>query len=262
MLTPKNLLRDLGFSNAEADILLSILKGTEGVSGLQKQTGLKRPTVYYVLQRLMQKGILAQSGRTRGGRLQASLPALSHLAEERAKSAQQQQTKVSEWLELLKSEEKGAGEKPAVAFYEGVAAVRRIVMETLYIKSRHVDVLAPTKNFFHELGTEYVKTYIGERNARGISTRSLWENPVDQATLKKFYTEKSSIRILPQEMKNRFQTTMFIYDDKVLYVSSLRNAYALQIVSKEHRDFLTAIFDALWVISNPVTGHRDSGRNQ
>ena len=123
-------------------------------------------------------------------------------------------------------------------------------METLYTQTKRIDCLAPHSNFFQQLGQDYVTQYISERNSRGIITRNLWEGAVDQKIVKDYY-KNASIRLLPAKMKERFQTTLFLYDDKALYISSLKNAYALLMTSKEHHDFMAAVFDGLWDSSTP-----------
>jgi hypothetical protein len=54
------------------------------------------------------------------------------------------------------------------------------------------------------------------------------------------------VKILPEVMQGNFQTTIFLYDDKTLYVSSKKNSYCILITSKEHTETMQAWFDVLW----------------
>lgn len=253
MLNPKALIASLGLSSAETDVLLAILQGAEGATPIMKQTGLKRPTVYYALQRLMQRGFVTSGGRGRGAPLRADLSALSHGADAFVKTASKMGADLQTWIETLRVAPGNGVEKPSVTFYEGIVAVRRAILETLYTRSKHIDCIAPSKNFFKDLGTDFAREYIAERSARDITTRNLWESSFDKQQYKTHYSKRSVVRILPDAMCGRFQTTLFIYDDKVMYISSRKNAYALLVTSKEHVEFMTCLFDGLWSGSKPVS---------
>jgi len=93
--------------------------------------------------------------------------------------------------------------------------------------------------------------FVTERNLRKISTRSLWESKIDTKTFTEYYTQPSQIKILPSVMKNKFATTIFLYDDKTLYISSLKNSYCVLITSQEHYNTMSVLFEGLWSTSKP-----------
>jgi hypothetical protein len=126
-------------------------------------------------------------------------------------------------------------------------------METLYAKSRHIDSLAPKDNFFWQVGQTFSKKYISERVARNITTRNLWEQSLKPDIMVQSYKGKSDVRILPPSMHGRYRTTMFLFDDKVMYISSLKSGYVLLVQSKEHHELMSAIYEGLWQISKTVT---------
>jgi hypothetical protein len=43
-----------------------------------------------------------------------------------------------------------------------------------------------------------------------------------------------------------------LYDDKVLYVSSLASGYALVVHSTEHHEFMGTMFEMAWAASQPA----------
>ncbi len=251
MLEPKKLLISLGLSMAEVEVLHAIMQGAERAADIMKQTGLKRPTVYYCLQRLKQRGLVLAVGSGSRIAFRADLASLSHASDECVQEVNENHRHLTQWIQLMAAKTQKAQEKPAVVFYEGVTAVRRVIMETMYTRTKHIDSIAPTYNFFRELGEDMVEDYVSERNARGITTRSLWEGSISRDLLETFYGSKQHVRILPKQMEKRFSTTLFLYDDKALYISSLRNAYAVLMTSSEHHDFMTAIFDSLWDVAKP-----------
>jgi len=52
-------------------------------------------------------------------------------------------------------------------------------------------------------------------------------------------------------MHNSFKSTIFIFDDKVLYISGKNESHAMLIQSKDHFNMISSFFDFLW-----KNGHR------
>ncbi len=251
MQNPKELLNKLGLSDAETAICLCMSEGGVRVSEIQKRTGLKRPTVYYALQRLAERGIVFKTGKERG-RFAFDPNALLSISEDQVRKAAAVTESLNAWTErILTHQRLSVAEKPSVSFYEGEAAVRQVIRDTLYAKSAHIDSLAPENNFFKELGNAFVAEYVNERNHRAIRTRNLWERRIDASVFQTLYEGHADVRVLPSVMQGTFETTMFLYDDRTLYISSRQNAYALLVHSPEHHRFMSAIFNGLWSASVP-----------
>ena len=70
--------------------------------------------------------------------------------------------------------------------------------------------------------------------------------------MRQYYEDISEVRILPKVMLRKFDTSIFIYDDKTLYVSSRKNGYAVLITSQEHADTTQAMFYGLWSASKSI----------
>ena len=154
-------------------------------------------------------------------------------------------------IPTLEATSSPANQKPAVAFYEGVDAVKNAVMEMLYCKNKRINSVVPKQNFFWQIGQDFVELFIEERVKRNIKTKNLWEAPINKGLMKQYYEGLSQVRIVPEIMHGKFQTTIFLYDNKTLYVSSKNNSYCVLITSKEHTDTMRAWFDGLWSVSSP-----------
>ncbi|MCH8906623.1 MAG: hypothetical protein IH840_06000 [Candidatus Heimdallarchaeota archaeon] len=63
--------------------------------------------------------------------------------------------------------------------------------------------------------------------------------------IQKYYSD-AEIKQLPVDMHNSFETTVFIYDDKTLYISPKKENYAVLIQSKEHTKMMDAMFKNIW----------------
>jgi sugar-specific transcriptional regulator TrmB len=252
--TPTELLTGLGLTDSETSVYLALVAGARSARELVKVTGLKRPTTYYALSALERRGLLAKTGGSGNG--QFALAPIEHLvtlAEEEVVRAEALARGVKESLPFFTPAAASAG-RPAVAFFEGKEAVMRVIMDMLYAKGKSIDVLAPADNFFWQVGKEFVERFVVERSRRGIRTRSLWDAPIKKPIFQKYYEGLSQVRIVPSVMRGKFATSVFLYDDQTLYVSSLATGYAVLITSREHRDTMWAWFEGLWLASRPHTG--------
>lgn len=246
MQNPRETLARLGLADSEIKVYLAMLGGARKVGEIMKTTRQKRPTVYYALTKLAERGLLRKTGRADEPYMPEPAERLRTVVESRVKEAGEIAKEIEALIPSL-GPKTGRLEKPEVAFYEGVEAVKNVIMETLYCKDRHIDSIAPTGNFFWGVGAGFAAGYVSERARRKIRTRNLWEAPIDPKRMRpQDYQGLSEIRVLPKVMHGRFSTTVFLFDDKTLYISSLKNAYALLVTSQEHHDAMTAMFDGLW----------------
>lgn len=244
---PKKVLKELGLTDSEVSVYLGMVSGVTQARNLVKVTQLKRPTVYYALGLLERRGLISKTEHenSKDFRVEA-LSKLDVLAQEKMREAQRVQQGVKSLLPTLAQSNVPAERKPTVTFFEGKTAVQRAIMEILYCKDRHVDSVVPKENFFWQVGQDFVKQFVTERVSRDVTTRNLWEEPIATSTLKRYYQDGSEVRILPSIMRGRFQSTTFLFDDKVLLVSSLRNSYCVLITSQEYHDTMQAWFEGLW----------------
>ncbi len=249
MQEPKRYLLELGLSESEVTVYLAMTAGARLARDIIKATRLKRPTVYYALGCLEKRGLISKTGLEGEKRFVVEpVERLIHMAEEKVLEVSQLQKHIEELVPTL-DVSASTDYKPQVAFYEGVDAVKNAIMEMLYCKSKHINSVVPKDNFFWQVGEDFVELFIEERIRRGIKTKNLWEAPINRALIKKYYEGFSHVRVLPEVMHGKFATTVFLYDDKTLYVSSKKNSYCVLITSQEHADTMQAWFDGLWEVS-------------
>lgn len=249
---PKKYLSDLGLSDSEITIYLAMVSGARTARDLVKVTRLKRPTVYYALGCLEKRGLTSKTGLA-GDKSFALEPIekLATIAKEKALEATKLKNNIDELILSLSEISSPSDIKPTVAFFEGIDAVRNTIMEMLYCKNKSICTIAPSNNFFHQVGKDFVEMFIEERIKRKVHSKNLWENDISKDKYDKYYKDFSEIRIVPKVMKGKFQSTIFLYDDKTLYISSKNNSYCILITSKEHRETMQAMFDGLWSVSTP-----------
>ena len=249
---PEKYLKELGLTESEITVYLKMVAGATSARDLIKTTKMKRPTVYYALNSLEKRGLVSKSGKEGDATfIIAPYERLVSLAKSREDEAYRLTEKISELVPIFNASSVTNSEKPEVSFFEGIRAVKNVIMDIMYTQDKHIDLIVPAETFFWSFGEEFMGNYISERRSRNIKTRDLWEVETDSKKFQKYYSTLSHVRILPDTMKHKFKTTIFLFDDKTLYVSSSVNSYAVLIKSKEHRDTISAMFDGLWEISRP-----------
>ncbi|MCA9356845.1 hypothetical protein H6784_03610 [Candidatus Nomurabacteria bacterium] len=245
----KHHLLKLGLSDSEVTVYLAMVAGAVSARDLVKVTEIKRPTVYYALGSLEKRGLVSRTGSEGVGFALNSIEQLSVIAEEKETQATHLKDEILELIPALQAQTISGLEKPTVSFFEGKEAVRRVAMESLYCRSKKLYSIAPKDNFFWQVGEEFALKFINERIKRNIQAKNLWDDSVDSKLLKKYYDDSSEVRVLPKIMRDKFKTTIFLFDDKTLYISSVKNSYCILMVSQEHKDTMQALFDGLWFSS-------------
>lgn len=253
MQEPQKYLKNLGLSDSEITIYLGMISGIKTAHDLVKVTGLKRPTVYYALGCLEKRGLVSRpNNESDNGYVIARLSRLNILAEEKEREVKELKSAISNLVPSLETQFAPTDRKPTVAFFEGVGAVKNVIMEMVYCRDKKINSVVPKVNFFHQVSPDFPRLFIEERVKRNIKTKNLWEEPVDKKLVAQYYGNLSEIRVLPEVMVGKFKTAVFLYDDKTLYVSSLQNSYCVLITSQEHHDTMQAWFDGLWFSSKKI----------
>lgn len=245
MLDVRILLGQLRITEAEADVYLMMLKGVQSAREITSATARSRPTVYYALSALERRGLIVKLGNSEEYRYQVEpLSRLKTMLQEQEDAIATAKTQLDEFITMHQQRSPGDN-RPHVAYYEGVQAVKNIIMESLYCRNRKIDSLVSSDNFFWQLGEDFVEHYAELRHTLGISSRNLWGKAVSREGVNKDH-QKALIRLLPDSMGDRLRTTIFIYDDVVLYVSLLSGGYALAVHSAEHSEMMRAFYEVFW----------------
>lgn len=252
----KNTLKKLGLSDAEIRVYDALLAhGSLSAAELTKATRGKRPTVYYAIRQLLERGLIHKLGAVGIERFQAEAPEkLLQVLALRQQELTALENEVKAIIPSLTPERAAHEGKPTVLFYEGEEAMKRVIMETLYCRSGHIDSIAPADNFFWQAGEAFGGSYVAERARRKITTRNLWEKPLEPAIMLKSYKGLSQVRILPPEMRGQFRTTVFLFDESVMYISSRGSGYVLVVRSKEHHELMKAMYESLWAGAEETHG--------
>jgi sugar-specific transcriptional regulator TrmB len=248
------LLKKLGLTDTEIKIYLTGLGySSTGVSELVKQTRINRTTIYHALDTLMQKGLVAKKNIGIKQVFSMTDPTnIKNLIDEKISLLKEQKKELDTLVPLLQKELLPQDNQMKVSHYEGIEGIKLVVEDALYCKSKNWDIIAPVKNFFSEFDKDYAKYFVQTRKQRSLTSRSLWETSPSHKDLSPEVLKERNPRILPSVMHGKFKSVICLYDDKVLVISSLKELSAVLIQSKEMNETMSAIYEGLWLASNPL----------
>lgn len=254
------ILSDIGLTQTESTIyLIGLSYVSVGVNELEKQTNIKRTTIYHALDTLMQKGLVAKKETV--GRLAFSMTKpenIEKLLDQRIIMLQEQKKALADIVQLLDQRAEQKETKINVSHFEGIEGVKLVVEEALYCQSRHWDIIAPAKNFFSEFNAEYARYFIETRKKRNITARSLWEKDfIERRALTPEEIKQRSPRCLPEIMHGKFKSVIILFDDKIALISSLKEVSAILIKSQEIYNTFLTLFDGLWSVSKDYLQVKD-----
>jgi sugar-specific transcriptional regulator TrmB len=241
------ILEKVGLPRAEAEVYVALLDGAESAAEVIKVTGEKRPTVYYSLNSLMKRGLVSKTGKEYGNTFQ--IEPLEKLEEIVGRSIREQETLLTETKKLREFYPKNKkAAKTLISYFDTFEAIKSAIFFSLYAKEKTIRSIVPGNHFFLEVGLPFIEEYVSEKKKRNIKTVALWEDIPKKSVLKEFYQD-STIKQLPIQMHNSFETTIFMYDDKTLYISPKKEQHAVLIQSDAHAKMMRTMFDQLWQYS-------------
>lgn len=238
-MTIKETLKNLGLEEKEASIYLALLELGEGsVLTIAKKSGIKRPTVYVVLQYLEQKGFVSKVIKGKKTLFTPQHPRkLVAEAEIHLKELQE----IMPQMESLFQREQG---KPRIMIYEGKEELDRAYDESFITKGEIVwmgTLKLSQEAFprtFRKIG--YVKM------SSGFRIREL----VDESEESKKYAEQVRgqyhlVRFIPRELLP-FEVDIGIFGDRALITSVKKEYFTISIESAEIARAFRTIFEVMW----------------
>jgi len=234
----------LGLDEKEQRFYLAALElGSASVTDVATRANVSRTNGYDLLERLERRGLLAQVGEASGVRkVVPEDPSVLIREWDRKRLV------LDDLVPELRSLYNGTPRKPRTRLYEGKEGIRRALWETLDCRSRLLLGVLSMHELLEVPGDQWMNGFIAERIKRGVSlhvlrspareTDAIWPTRVE---------ELRELRYAPPEVD--LGMTMYIHDDKVTYVSSKEENYAMVIESRECASLNRTFFQTLWQVS-------------
>ena len=198
-------LKDIGLDENEARVYLASLSlGPTTVLKIAKGSGVKRTTIYNVIDSLKEKGLMKVELNGLKQTYSAENPEKLELMLERRKN--EFQNKLPEFMALYKLK----GGESTIKYYTGLKAMQNIYLDTLKEIKTHEEYLVITnQEKWFNLDKDFSQRYTDERAKLNIKTRLLFQDSQISQEHKKFERNfNETIKIIPRDKPLNVDTVL------------------------------------------------------
>lgn len=238
-------LEQFGWENKKARIYLAALElGEAKANAIAKKAGLSRPTVYDILEKLSQEGLISFYEK-RGVRY-----FIAENPEAIARQLQARQSALTGLLPQLKSVYNTLEAKPRIRFYEGLVGVKAIFEDTLTVRDKFLAGILSMADLYKTPGKKFMDDYVSRRIQAKIKLRVIRSQQKEvEETWPSSAKENRELRYSPEGMI--FPETIYVYDNKVGIIGTQKENFGLIIESDDFHQTQENLFKALWDVSRP-----------
>ena len=233
------LLRNLGLSNPEIIAYTGLLRlGVTGASELAKEIGVKRTTIYPILENLKEKGLVNSYKKASKTFFDPLSPnkLVSHY-EHRLESL----TKMIPYLEQIQNTQAKPYGVRFIQTKRGFESFYNDILDEYRDKSYYI---IGNANAFIGLDTEFVIGFRKKRALRNIHTKLILSHDSKSAVGQDDPSLIREFKYLSE--KYLFKSTIDIYDDKILIIGPEVKAMAVVIAIPPMVDVFRSVFEVMW----------------
>lgn len=236
-----NILEDLGFTNAEVKVYLSLLElGSSTAGPIMDKSNLQSSVVFRTLNNLMNKGFVSFIKEGQRNHYQATNPEhISQYIDDKKKQFES-------ILPQLKLKQQTAKEKPEVITFKGIKGIKELLYELLEAGGKeHHTFGAPKEGAM--LGDTFWLNYHKKRSEKGIKARLLFNESLRKwAGINKY--SKSEYRFTGEDFEPLTET--IIRNDKIGIIIWTEIPLGVLIHNNIAAKSYDAFFEILWKKSN------------
>ncbi|MCK5320939.1 MarR family transcriptional regulator [Candidatus Parcubacteria bacterium] len=251
----RKLLSIFNLREIEIEIFEKLLSnGTMGATELASQINISRTSVYDLLDRLVEKGLVLQT--LKGSIKKFSLCPLEKLMlliEEKEKDIIKAKSALEDIKDIYQKTSQKIG--PRLQIFEGREALQQMMKDMLLYRNITVRAYWPVKKVMETLTPKFFQEFQEKRLERNMHLKVIW--PQEQKpSLNKFPFLKTGIkykresRLAPKNIS--FCLGYTIYNNTVRFISSDKENFGFLIESHELAEMMKGQFDLAWSISKPV----------
>lgn len=251
-----NTLAKLDLSEHQSAVYFVVLQmGSGGIMDVAKRSGLKRTTVYSILDGLVQKGFVSVNKKSAHREYIAEdprrLPELFNVEMQKIKERQQNFTSA---LPELMSFYNVSATKPKIRYFEGVEGMKVVFNETLQLtKDEEILAYSSAESIHKYLGDDYVASYLTERVCKGIVQRAIAEDSPAARQHQKNDTKELRVTRLVDKKLFPFANEINIFRNKVI-IMSYADLLGVMIESEVIAKTQKSIFELSWLGAKVANG--------
>ena len=234
-------LQQLGLSKKEADVYLAALElGETTAHRIAKKSGIKRATVYRIVELLKEKGLISTYHKK----------AITFFYAENPKAIKEKIANnlkvIDEILPGLSSLTNLIDRKPKIRYYEGIEELRELLMETIKYSGKEIASWSAGESVKIYGEDFWEKEYIAVRMKRKIPIRLIYANvPMGHKHQASGKTQLRQVRI-EKSSKFVFGVQIKLFGDRFSAFIADKEAMGIMIESKKTFDTLKSIFEVHW----------------
>lgn len=235
------LLKNIGLSEEESAIYLAGLSlGPTTVLKLSKVSGLKRTTVYGIVEGLKKKGLMRIDLKGLKQTYAVESP------EKLESTLEQKVADLKRELPSLMALHDLKGSESTIKYYTGVEAMKQLYLETLKEIKHGEDYLVITnQEKWYNLEPKFSQFYIEERAKLYIKIRLLFQNSAIAQEHKKFERNfNEQVKILPEDTKLNVDTILL--PNKLITLELTPPYMAVVIENKGIIELHREMFELIW----------------
>lgn len=234
-------LQQLGLSKKEADVYLAALElGETTAHRIAKKSGIKRATVYRIVELLKEKGLVSTYSKKSITFFCAENPKI--IKEKIASNLKM----IDEILPGLFSLTNIIDQKPKIRYYEGREELRELILETIKYPSKEIVSWSAGESIEIYGESFWEEEYITVRIKRKIPIRLIYANvPMGYKHQSSGKTQLRQVRI-EKSHKFIFGIQIKLFGNRFSAFIADKEAMGIMIESKKTFDTLKSIFEVHW----------------
>lgn len=252
-----DILSSLGFTAEEIRIYSALLEhGATAAGALSKKLGVVRSSLYGILKRLQDGGLITQSQRGGVKLFSAQEPEkISLLFDQKIGDLRRKQEIYTTLLPAMRARRTTSLLKPTFQLFEGEEGMRGILKDMLLYHDMETQAFWPIKQMIDVLSPDFLHYLNKIRIENNLYTRAIWPHNQIVDVAKHPYLGvgdafRREIRIAPPEIE--CSMGYWIYGNKVAFISSRLEAFGFIIESAELVEMLLTQFEMVWKLSRPL----------
>jgi len=239
--TLQRALIDAGLTENEAFVYLSALSlGPSTVLAISRAAGIKRTTIYAVIESLKQKGLINLELRGFKQLFAAEDPTrLLNLLESRKEQLAKVMPDFSGLYNLK-------GGESVIKYYEGLAGIKAVYESLLTDVRPHEDYMVITnQEEWYDLDQEYFQDFIERRAKLHVRVRMLMQDsPAAQKVVQFARNYNLEAKILPQD--TTLVTNLVVIPERVVIHQLVEPVSATVLENKSTIQMLQQFFELMW----------------
>lgn len=246
-------LEKLGLSEKEAKVYLAALElGQDSVQNIAKKAGVNRPTAYFILEKLMELGLVSTLEHGKKTLFVAESPKeLENLIENEKRAIEDRKAELKESMNQLLAIYNAKEGKPIVRYFEGKDGL-------IALDKYGEEMIKKGEEIFYVTPVDIVRKYFPDRRKEALEDRIktkvrsrviyTYDNPDDIWSPERNARDLREAKYLPRD-KFPFDVIISIYPKNLIkfYYLDVAKPYGVAIESQEFARNMRMFFELAWI---------------